>query len=164
MNYVFPDKTDLVNHLYYQLHSPTPIKIQKTLYFLFAFYGATYGIAKNNQQENEFTDSNYPQYLFKPNFEAWMYGPIDVDVYKNTKQNYYFPKQLNKSKIDNVLNVSEKENIYTLINDICKEVDNVDDFTLITHTQENMSWIKAYETSTKIMRPDNIIKDYEKRN
>lgn len=164
MNYVFPNKTDLVNHLYYQLHSPTPIKIQKTLYFLFAFYDSSYGIEKNNQQKNEFTDSNYPQYLFEPNFEAWMYGPIDVDVYKSTKQDSYSPKKLDKSKMNNILNKSEKENIYTLINDICSEVDNVDDFTLITRTQEDISWIKTYETSNKIMQPENIVKNYEKRN
>ena len=34
-DYIFQDKTDLVNHLFDKLSDASPIKIQKTLYFLF---------------------------------------------------------------------------------------------------------------------------------
>ena len=41
--YIFNNKDDLVNYLLYKLDLPSQLKIQKTLYLLFAFYGATYG-------------------------------------------------------------------------------------------------------------------------
>ena len=41
--YIFNNKDDLVNYLLYKLDLPSQLKIQKTLYLLFAFYGAIYG-------------------------------------------------------------------------------------------------------------------------
>lgn len=41
--YIFNNKDDLVNYLLYKLDLPSQLKIQKTLYLLFTFYGATYG-------------------------------------------------------------------------------------------------------------------------
>ena len=81
---VFQNKTDLVNHLFAKLETPSPIKIQKTVYLLFAFYGATYGQLKTNPP-TELETINYPRYLFKPNFEAWYYGPVDLDIHKLTQ-------------------------------------------------------------------------------
>ena len=83
-SYVFQNKTDLVNHLFAKLKTPSPIKIQKTFYLLFAFYGATYGQLKTNPP-TELESINYPTYLFKPNFEAWCYGPVDLDIHKPTQ-------------------------------------------------------------------------------
>ncbi|HEO7186705.1 TPA: hypothetical protein VBE04_000819, partial [Streptococcus agalactiae] len=69
---VFSEKDFLVNFLYKLLDNPTQIKVQKTLYLLFAFYGATYGNL-DKDEDNEFSDQNYPKQLFKAIFEAWRY-------------------------------------------------------------------------------------------
>ncbi|EAO75295.1 conserved hypothetical protein [Streptococcus agalactiae COH1] len=61
---VFSEKDFLVNFLYKLLDNPTQIKVQKTLYLLFAFYGATYGNL-DKDEDNEFSDQNYPKQLFK---------------------------------------------------------------------------------------------------
>lgn len=78
-SYVFQNKADLVNHLLAKLEKPSCIKIQKTLYLLFAYYGATYG-QLTADPSNELETVNYPTYLFEPNFEAWCYGPVDPEV------------------------------------------------------------------------------------
>lgn len=41
--YFFDKVEDLVSYLEAKLTNPTPLKIQKSLYFLWAFYAATYG-------------------------------------------------------------------------------------------------------------------------
>lgn len=78
--YIFEDKNDLVNYLLYKLNLPSQLKIQKTLYLLFAFYGATYGKLINEENNSELDSNNYTPFLFKPNFQAWKYGPVDYDV------------------------------------------------------------------------------------
>ena len=56
----------------------TPLRLQKTLYFVYAFYGATLGLlSEDNEEDNVFEgSSNYPKYLFNERFEAWQYGPV----------------------------------------------------------------------------------------
>jgi len=43
----------------------TPLRLQKTLYFVYAFYGATLGLlSEDNEEDNVFEgSSNYPKYL-----------------------------------------------------------------------------------------------------
>lgn len=68
---IFSNKDFLVNYLYKLLDNPTQVKVQKTLYLLFAFYGATYGKTKNNSNgENEFFEQSYLRNLFSAKFEA----------------------------------------------------------------------------------------------
>ena len=76
---VFEDKDFLVKFLYTLFETPSRIKIQKTLYLLFAFYGATYGSieSSNSDEDNEFSGQEYPKYLFDAQFEAWKYGPVE---------------------------------------------------------------------------------------
>ncbi|VTS29747.1 Uncharacterised protein [Streptococcus pseudoporcinus] len=54
-NVVFSDKDFLVNYFYKLLDNPTKNKVQKTLYLLFAFYGATYGRLQSNAEEETCT-------------------------------------------------------------------------------------------------------------
>lgn len=108
--YIFNNKDDLVNYLLYKLNFPSQLKIQKTLYLLFAFYGATYGKLINEENNSELDSNNYTPFLFKPNFQAWKYGPVDYDVYINFKKEEKY-KEL--KSIENILNegltLSEKK-------------------------------------------------------
>ena len=97
-DYIFQDKTDLVNHLFYKLNEASPIKIQKTLYFLFAFYGATYGKLSGEESFGELESVNYTNFLFEPKFEAWKYGPVDDDVYTAYREDRYEPVELTEDK------------------------------------------------------------------
>ncbi|EMF0072755.1 hypothetical protein PIF88_001636 [Enterococcus hirae] len=67
----------------------TPLRLQKTLYFIFAFYGATLGqLNSENEGDSKFEgSSDYPKYLFKENFEAWQYGPVLRSIYQANKYN-----------------------------------------------------------------------------
>lgn len=78
--YFFENIKDLIGHLKSLNPDMGPIRLQKTLYFLFAFYGATYGSIgnENNEEKNELlseVDSDsYPKQLFADDFEAWQFG------------------------------------------------------------------------------------------
>lgn len=161
--YIFNNKDDLVNYLLYKLNLPSQLKIQKTLYLLFAFYGATYGKLINEENNSELDSSNYMPFLFEPNFKAWKYGPVDYDVYINFKKEKY--KEL--KSIENILNedltLSEKSNIIKFIDNIINQTDEMDDYTLMDRTREDKVWSDSYNNKEKNMNPNLIINEYNSR-
>ena len=136
------------------------MKIQKTLYLLFAFYGATYGKLINKENNSELDSNNYTPFLFEPNFQAWKYGPVDYDVYINFKKEKY--KGL--KSIENILNEDltevENRNIITFIKNIINQTDGIDDYTLIDRTREDKVWSDSYNNKEKNMNPYLIIDEY----
>lgn len=70
-----------------EIENISPLRLQKTLYFLFAYYGASYGqLSKSKEYKVTQNESlNLPEYLFDAQFEAWQYGPVIRDVYVSNK-------------------------------------------------------------------------------
>lgn len=163
-NVVFSNKDFLVNYIYRLLDNPTRIKIQKTLYFLFAYYGATYGnLQLNEDDEGEFSEQNYPRELFSANFEAWKYGPVEVDVYNNEKIfSYYSKDKLSDTEIDDFFNTNERKNIERFIQNIVAQINGIDDFSLVDRTHQDESWLKVYNPEDSHIKMDNdtIIREY----
>lgn len=158
--YIFNNKDDLVNYLLYKLDLPSQLKIQKNLYLLFAFYGATYGKLSNDESNSELDSTNYTPFLFEPNFQAWKYGPVDYDVYINFKKEKY--KEL--KSIENILNedltLAEKNNIIKFIDNIINQTDEIDDYSLMDRTREDKVWSDSYNNKEKNMNPYLIIAEY----
>lgn len=161
--YIFENKNDLVNYLFYKLNYPSLLKIEKTLYLLFAFYGATYGKLINEENNSELDLMNYTTFLFKPNFKAWKYGPVDYDVYINFRDGEYTKNSEIKSienKLNEILTGPEKRNIITFINNIINQTDEIDDFTLIDRTCEDTIWSDSYKNKEENMNPYLIVDEY----
>ena len=94
--FFFQNIDNLVEHILFQFPEISPVKLQKGLYFLFAFYINTYAIKP--QQDVVETEFNFPKYLFEADFEAWTYGPVIRDVYLKFKNKEYTPRQYLFSK------------------------------------------------------------------
>lgn len=160
---VFTDKYFLVKLLYRLLEKPSKVKIQKTLYLLFAFYGATYGrLQDDNKGDNDFSEQNYPENLFSANFEAWKYGPVEIDVYKHLENVSYLEMDLTDDAIDNFFNTIELKNVKLFIENIVNQVNNIDDFTLIYRVREDSSWSNVYSPDASHLSMDNssIVNEY----
>ena len=161
--YVFEDKNDLVKLLYKKLNNPTQIKVQKTLYLLFAYYGASYGTLSGETDDTDFYDQNYPEYLFDEHFQAWQYGPVDFDVYRDEKNGKFI------SIPDDFLpnfNVGEKEkiNINAVIDNIVDQTNSMDDFSLVELTHQDDAWFDVYDGSKYIkMDREAIVGEYINR-
>lgn len=167
IDYILKDKTNLVNHLFYKLSDASAIKIQKTLYFLFAFYGATYGELSGDGNVAELESVNYTKFLFKPNFEAWKYGPVDIDVYTAYRNDQYEAVGLTEDKLNEKLTPSEKRNVLQFIDSIIQQTDEVDDFTLIDRTREDDAWHNSFEEKDgemhRKMNPQVIVDEYAQK-
>ena len=75
----------------------SPIKLQKSLYFLFAYWGQFIRNNKINQDSVEVDYSNYDEYLFEDEIEAWTYGPVIPEVFTFEKQGFLQSEQLQRN-------------------------------------------------------------------
>lgn len=165
--YVFDNVNTLAGYIKKCLSNPTPLKIQKSLYFLWAFYSATYGnISSDDNKNGEFgLQSHYPKYLFKADFEAWQYGPIIESVYTDYKNNQIIEVGSDKLKPSMNFEDSGKQNkveILLFINNLLDQIDDVNDFSLIRRTQQDSAWKDAFNDSKSHCKMDNkqIKNDY----
>lgn len=136
----------------------TPIKLQKGLYFLFAFWGGMIRKAKNNKVNAELDVSKYDEYLFEPNFEAWTYGPVDVDIYKEFK--YENEKFQNDGESTYRLDCDRFTKDY--IDNLLDRIFIANDFGLIDLSHEDNSWKSVYSenSSHSKINPESVIEEY----
>ena len=144
--YYFENIDDLANHLFYKEPDMGPLRLQITLYFLFAFYIGTY------QNQND-----YPKCLFDADFEAWHHGPTIKQVHLNLKEGKYTPREFvfENHEID--------QEISRFINDLFDEIMNRSDFSLVDRLHEDTTWRKAMDNGKfSIMSKEHIASEYKK--
>lgn len=133
--YYFDNVDVLVNYILYKFPTISPLKLQKCLYFLFAFYAGTYPVGEEIGVKEQ--TYNFPNYLFKGEFEAWAYGTVIREVYRKNKNGDYQGEEYNfrGSPID--------REIKKFIDDIGSMVMKKSDFALVDRNHEDKSWKKA---------------------
>lgn len=118
------------------------IKLQKTLYFLFAYWGGFIEKSKKNGASVEQDMSNYQTDLFTNEIEAWTYGPVIPDVF------HQFDEYCGKQDIQNIeKEISEKHSgfVKSFIDDMLKELFPLSDFKLVDTSHEDVSWKSNYD-------------------
>ena len=138
----------------------SPIKLQKSLYFLFAYWGQYITKNKENKDSVEVDYSNYNEWLFDDVIEAWTYGPVVPSVFiaekaglldKEPEREYLEDEIVKKEFIDNLL----------------EQLFEIDDFGLVNISHQDKCWRKYYiETDEKHNREipkKEIIDEYSRK-
>jgi uncharacterized phage-associated protein len=136
----------------------SPLKLQKSLYFLFAYWGGfvrkNKQIKKNTPQAAEIDYSQYSDYLYSSNIEAWIYGPVLPDVYNNP------------AEIDNygACKFEDIKEVKAFVDDLLKQIFKISDFRLVDISHADKVWKKYFnptdESHNNIMPPEEIINEY----
>lgn len=152
----FDDKKTLVNHILSRVDINSSIRVQKLLYLLYAYYGATYGSINNKEGYEEF--DTYPTRLFEAKFEAWQYGPVDSEVWLSYKCGEYEPLEY---QFEN----DQDKNIILFLNDLIEQTNEINDFGLVERTHQDKVWSDNYKEGQKHIPIDSnsIIKEYQER-
>ena len=152
------DKNDVVNFIkahYFEKKNKIigPIMLQKTLYFLFAYWCGFVEYAKNNK-DNE-VEISYPCYLFEPSFTAWAFGPVDISVYEDFKENKTYNEEQYKNFFNEVDSTVE-EFVMCYIN----KCFNTSEFGLSDVSRKDMCWKRHRHCGNKTIPPEEIVKEY----
>lgn len=157
--YVFSNVDNLANYLFSEFGNLTPLKLQKGLYFLFAYYGAMYGRGKQEIGESE-QSTNFPAELFEAEFEAWTYGPVIRDVYQKNKNEEYTSMAIDESHDVNVL-----PEVRLFIDEMFGQINSISDFSLVDRSHEDEAWSKAYHEhgQSSVMSNEDLINEYREK-
>jgi hypothetical protein len=167
-NYVFDHVDILVNFLLCQSKKSsqliTPLKLQKSLYFLYAFYA---GMMINNvdvqKSKTENNQNNVPKELFPAQFEAWTYGPVIKDVYVKYKGKEYEKTLISFDIEETLKNIPNSEEIVKFIENLFQKICSVSDLTLMAKAQSDVVWQDAFNSESKIIKNENIWNEYKKK-
>ena len=135
----------------------SPLKLQKALYFCFAYWGGF--IRKNNMYSDETKEItlDYSEILFDNSIEAWVYGPVVPDVYKAQNLDDYREEHP----------FGDKKYVQEFINNILDDVLDTNDFKLVEVSHQDKCWKKNFKPNSKfhncIIPPEEIISEYAKK-
>lgn len=161
MNYYFTAK-DLMHYVVYKYDKLykkkiSSIKLQKTLYFLYAFWCGTV----NNGNYKSEKDIDYRPFLFNDKFQAWIYGPVLPNIFKLFTNS--------KFVIDNdcVKKVEEFPEVVEYVDDIIVDIFKVSDFRLVDMSHQDKCWINNFKDNedyhNNIIPEEEIVDEYSKR-
>lgn len=135
----------------------SPIKLQKSLYFLFAYWGKFIRNNKNNSDSVEVDYSSYNEYLFDDKIEAWTYGPVIPSVFLAEKCEY-----LRNVNIDKYLENDHVKKEF--VDDLLNQLFEISDFSLVDLSHQDECWKNYYiESDVKHNREipkEDIINEY----
>ncbi len=131
------------------------IKMQKSLYFLFAYWGAVVRKSSRFPWAVEEDYSIYDDYLFDEAIEAWVYGPVVPEVYRSFS---------NISDFYNDKLFDELEKIKDFIDGLLKDLFDVSDFTLVEISHNDFAWKNNFNNKSEYhnneINKEEIIEEY----
>ena len=138
------------------------IVLQKSLYFLFAFWG---GFIRQGHIDENPEVMEQSEILFDDTIEAWAYGPVVAQIYYDRKDgllDYYFEKEyVGKDKL-----FEGKEFLKITLDGILKDLVKVDPFRLVTISHRDKAWINNFDGETthhNEIDKEEIISEYASR-
>lgn len=154
----FNNINDLIAYLYTKVGSLSSVKLQKSLYFLYAYYSAMYG--KPNEESE--SDYNLPEELFSAEFEAWNYGPVIRSVYMDRKLGEdKYQEMARKFDVDLFFNDDNRE-VKLFIDDLFSQISKLSDFSLVDRVLEDKAWKNAFSQGKSTIIPNQaIIEEYK---
>ncbi|AWW34592.1 hypothetical protein CT138_06885 [Mannheimia varigena] len=154
----FNNVNELIAYLYTKVGSLSPLKLQKGLYFLYAYYSAMYGI-KHANEESE-SDYNLPKELFSAEFEAWNYGPVIRSVYMDRKLGEdKYQEMARKFDADLFFNDDNGKEVKSFIDDLFSQISKASDFSLVDRSHEDKAWENAFSQGKSTIIPNQAIID-----
>lgn len=118
------------------------IKLQKSLYFLFAYWG---GIVEKSRRNPESVEENYADYnnhLFEDEIQAWTYGPVVPKVYHEFEN--YYEYLYDSETIEEQLAYECKGHLKPFIDTLLEEIFSISDFKLVDISHEDQAWQRQY--------------------
>lgn len=145
-----------LNYLHNQKYNRniSPLKLQKVLFFLFGEWGAF--IEKANDDNDGKELKKYSKYLFDNRFEAWVYGPVVPEVYRNFN-NETLPG-------NEIFTNDDLKYVESFINDLANELFELSDFRLVELSHQMNCWKKNFDKDDyfheTVINRDDIINEF----
>lgn len=125
----------------------SPIKIQKALYFCFAYWS---GFVKKGISDQQIS-SDENEILFDDRIEAWSFGPVVPNVYFNERDYSLFgSKNVEEDAVSRVEVIfNDSLLLKETINSILQDIFEISDFKLVSRSHMDKCWQNHYNSSSE---------------
>mgnify|MGYP000845797727 CR=1 FL=1 len=136
------------------------LKMNKVLYFCFAYWGAYVRMGKNNIDNIEMDGlENYSEYLFDTEFKAGVYGPYMKNLSKIN--NKYFIQYEKEKELHNFIVKNQYGgNVYKFLEPLIRDAFEANEFDLMDISMKDEEYKRAKDNNYGIMDNDKIIDEY----
>ena len=151
------DLAKYINYKYLNMENKivkeiSPLKLQKSLYFCFAYWGGFIYSGEKNASE---LTSSFNKYLFDDRIEAWVYGPVVPNVYHSNE----YLQECNPDEM-----FKGNEYVREFVDGILDDVLKVSDFNLVEVSHQDKCWKNNFKSDSLIhnneIDKDEIIREY----
>ncbi len=133
----------------------SPVRLQKTLYFCFAYWGGF--VRKGKQNNSEIEVSEYSEVLFDNRIEAWVYGPVIPDVYHESEIESYYKDDL----------FDDRPMLKEVVDNVIEDTFELNDFRLVEISHKDNAWISKFDYDDQFhnneITKESIIDEYARK-
>ena len=143
------------------------LKMNKALYFCFAYWGAYVRMGKNNIDNIEVEEiEDYSEYLFNAEFKVGVYGPYIERLPKF--QNKYIlilkeEKFIYCDIIKGLVKIKYNGELFKFLEPLIRDLFNANEFDLMDISKKDEEYQRAKDNNYVIMDNDKIIDEYCKK-
>lgn len=120
----------------------SPIKLQKALYFLFAYWGQYIGKSKQKNSNSEVNFEEFSENLYAEAIQAWTYGPVLPEIYALQKD-----ESLNINITENYLEDTDHNLVIKeFIDYLLPQIFDISDFGLVDLSHQDNCWKNHYNS------------------
>lgn len=136
------------------------LKMNKVLYFCFAYWGAYVRMGKNNIDNIEVDRlEDYSEYLFDTEFKTGVYGPYMKNLSKIN--NKYFIQYEKEKELHNFIVKNQYGgNVFKFLDPLIRDAFEANEFDLMDISMKDEEYKRAKDNNYGIMDNDKIIDEY----
>ena len=136
------------------------LKMNKALYFCFAYWGAYVRVGKNNIDNIEVDRlEDYSEYLFDTEFKAGVYGPY-IEKLPKMNNKYFIQYEKEKELHNFIVKNQYGGNVYKFLDPLIIDLFNANEFDLMDISKKDEEYQRAKNNNYGIMNNENIIDEY----
>lgn len=143
------------------------LKMNKVLYFCFAYWGAYVRMGKNNIDNIEVEEiEEYNDYLFNAEFKAGIYGPYIEKLPKNQNKYILILKEENYIYCDiikGLVRIKYNGEVFKYLDRLIRDLFNANEFDLMDISKKDEEYKRAKNNNYGLMDNDKIIDEYYKK-
>lgn len=139
------------------------LKMNKVLYFCFAYWSSYVRTGKNNIDNMEVKQiDNFSEYLFDVKFKAGAYGPYIVNL-PNCDNKYFIQYEEEKELHNYIVKNQYSGEVYKFLDPLIRDLFEANEFDLMDISMKDKEYKRAKNNNYGIMNNEKIINEYCKK-
>lgn len=136
------------------------LRLYLSIYFLYAYYGSTYGRLPVSIEGVSENNIHYPKYLVDVEFQSGSYG-VTVEKARYVLENKVIQndRSFNKNNLM-VENDGIKHDLFLYLTELTKSINDVSEFSLVERIHEDSVWLTAFHNDRDVINNEDLIDEY----